>query len=89
MTVLCLCQGCASSGSCTRRLIPSLCSRTCPGASLDCAVHTCPDYAEKQDAPVEVHGSALPAGIQPAECHISDALIIAQDGAGGKSHANG
>lgn len=93
MTVLCLCQRCATSGACTRRLMPALCARTCPEAinpgGLDCAVYSCPDYAEIQNAPAEARGSALPAGCQPAEGHISDAPIIAQGGTGGKSHANG
>lgn len=90
MTLLCLCQWCASSESYTRRLMPALCAQTCPPGGMDCAVYSCPDYAEKQqDAPVEAHGSALPAGIQPAERHISDSPIIAQERAGGKGHADG
>lgn len=90
MTLLCLCQWCASSENCTRRLMPALCSQTCPPGGLNCAVYSCPDYAEKQqDAPVEAHGSALPAGTKPAARHISDTLIVTQNGAGGKSDANG
>ena len=90
MTVLCLCHYCAAAPACTRRLMPALCGQTCPDGGRDCAVYSCPDYAEKQSAPVEAHGSALPAtSIQPGRGHISDAPIIAQSGAGGKSDADG
>lgn len=88
MTVLCLCHFCAAAPGCTRRLMPALCGQTCPDVGRDCAVHSCPGYAERQSAPVEAHGSALPAGNQPAERHISDTSIIAQMRAGGKSNAD-
>ena len=90
MTVLCLCHYCAAAPGCTRRLLSAICGQLCPAEGRDCAVDSCPDYAEKQNAPVEAHGSALPfAGDQPAEGHISCKPIIAHHGAGGKSNAEG
>lgn len=89
MTVLCLCLYCAAAPGCTRRLLPALCGQTCPDGKRNCAVFSCPDYEEKQSAPVKAHGSALPAAsIQPGRSHISDVPIIAQSGAGGKSDAD-
>ncbi len=90
MTVLCLCHYCAAARKCTMRLMPAICGQTCPGGERDCAVYSCPDYAEKQSAPVKANGSALSAtGIQPGRGHISDIPIIAQNRAGGKSNADG
>ena len=48
MTVLCLCHYCAAAPGCTWRLMPALCGQTCPDGGRDCAVYSCPDYAEKQ-----------------------------------------
>lgn len=88
MTTTCLCQWCAAAKACHRRLIPELCAQTCPPSGRDCAVDSCPDYEEKQGAPVENHGSTLPlAGSHPAENRINLVPIIAQCGAGG-NHGN-
>lgn len=89
MTTTCLCQWCATAPSCQRRLIPTLCSQTCPNVGKDCAVHSCPEYQEKQSAPVDDHGSTLPlAGSRPAGNHISRIPIIAQCGAGGNTYGD-